>query len=252
MGLVGCASDRTRSEATLELSDVSVTRTGNTLEVRGVGAMGATVAVATLQHGHFTMQDDGREVDGLQMQVDVEGEVVTHESEGFGKLELPLFRHPRQQHLNAFLSDGRVASALASWNVTFEPPKAQWTDAELAERPSEVAFLTDCRFAPTTQCAASACAGNPQQIYIGGEQCVEAEHQYVCCGGTQVGAERACGYGWYNHANPCGMEGPGGCAVCWSAAFSSYCNVGHGGYWNQQSCFDLTSYIWQGDWIDLQ
>jgi hypothetical protein len=241
-----------RSEATLELSDVAVTDTANTREIRGVDAMGATVGVATLRHGHFTMADDGREVDGLQMTVDVEGEVVTHESEGFDKLALPLFRHPRQQNLNVFLADSRVASALASWNVTFEPPKQPWSDAELADRPSEVGYYFDCVYGPTAQCAATACVGNPQLIYIGGEQCMQGEHQYVCCGATQVAAERYCGYGWASHPNPCGMEGPNGCATCWSAPISSYCNVGHGSGPTLQSCFDLSANVYGSDWIDYQ
>ena len=56
---------------------------------------------------------------------------------------------------------------------------------------------------------------------------VEEYGEFRCCGNSMKAVERRCQIGIGGQTTSCGLTGPAGCAVCWTADFnSSGCSAG--------------------------
>src|SRR5262245_28117136 len=97
-----------------------VTETSTELTIVGVDGKGQQIGSIDVKSGRFVMNDgfaEGRgEVDGRRLDIDVNGEKLHHESEGYTQLKLPLLRSAsnpaRYLTLNAFITDQRIAATL--------------------------------------------------------------------------------------------------------------------------------------------
>lgn len=220
-------------DGVLPLAAVTVQESGSTLELTGITAAGAKVAHLKLFQGPFTMAEDGRAVDGRRLDVDVLGQATHHESEGYRQLQLP-FPAARVE-LSEFLLDPRVRAALDRWGLGFDestiPTLVSGTVA-----PAEIAFY-GCTYATTDTCNASSCAETVFQGPSDTGCAAHASQQFVCCGNTaKQYAQRFCGYTGTGYANPCGAEGPNGCASCWTGNYNSTCAASSGGGNVNHSC----------------
>jgi hypothetical protein len=223
---IGC-SNTAREPTPIGIAEVQVTTSSVAITIHGLDARGVRVASARATRGTFTMQEDGRTVDGRRLELDVLGQRATHESEGYRRLELPLFEEDRDAALSDFLRDPRVSIALASWDITF----GDGADHRQGEPPSEIAFDNFCGlYPPTSGCAATSCSETQARVGVG--SCELGYNQYVCCSSIASRVRRFCGVGG---VNPCGTEGPGGCAVCWTQPDGGSCNTWHAGpYWTEE------------------
>jgi len=215
--VTACSSVERDTEARF---DLQVTETSSELVLVGLQD-GFEIGKVNVHSGRFILEDDGRSVDGRQLQIAVAGDTVRHESEGYAQLTLPLPPVNASDEFNAFLLDPRVRAALARWQIAFddtEPPATAQPAAEVANPDPERTYQA-CTYATTPQCGATSCVQRPiyEKILA---QCQTGSRQLVCCANTHVGAERKCGLG---PANPCGAEGPNGCAVCWTTPWSNNC-----------------------------
>jgi hypothetical protein len=103
---------------------------GSTLRVAGVNARQERVAQVQVKAGRFVMAEefaegrvgDARSVDGRQVDIDVRGIRLHHESEGYGTLSLPLPQQREYVSLRAFLADPRVQQILQNRGVSFRDP----------------------------------------------------------------------------------------------------------------------------------
>jgi hypothetical protein len=212
--VTACSSAERGTEASF---DLQVTETSSELDLVGLKD-GAELGKVHVQLGRFVLEDDGRAVEGRQMQIAVAGETVRHESEGYAALTLPLPPVNAPDEVNAFLLDPRVRAALARWQIAFDDTEPPATAQPVAQGDPERSYLT-CSYATTPQCGATSCVQRLIYEKINA-QCQTGSRQLVCCANTHVGAERKCGLG---PSNPCGAEGPNGCAVCWTTPWTSSC-----------------------------
>lgn len=222
-GLAVCAlaaacsapEDRSDGEQASGIARVEVVETGTALEISGLGPTEEVVAHVTLVVGPFVMAEDGRSVDGRQMSVDVMGKQFGHESEGRKRLSLPLFG-AQAPEVDEFLADPRVAPVLERWDVTFteSPPVLEAGEAPVADE----AGYNYCSPQPNPGgCPSANCEqGNPMYTW---STCDGGSVQAICCG-NHTNLKRACFFGW---SNPCGTEGAGGCAVCWTGGWNNGC-----------------------------
>jgi hypothetical protein len=218
--MVACSAAPT-SPLSQGVFELQVNETSNELDMVGL-ADGAEISRAHIRLGGFISQDDGRYVDGLQMEITVAGETITHESEGFGRLMLPPPHVEGYRAFSEFLSDARVREVFARRQITFESTELM---QPLALDPADVAAeepYEACFPAPTTECGATSCTQHAH-FFKYQTECSAAHQQYVCCGNTAKAAQRECLYTFVGATNPCGTEGPNGCAVCWYHPWSSSC-----------------------------
>jgi hypothetical protein len=215
----------------LGIARIDVREDARTLEISGLDAGGARIAHVSLRLGPGVLTDDGREVDGRQMTIEVLGAEVSHHSEGFAELQLPLFGNRSHADLNEFLLDPRVQPILARWQITFQDPPRVLDDAD-APLPTEVA-QSGCTYAPTSSCGATSCA---ESVWPSdwGNGCSNMRYQWVCCGGNGFAAQRACTSP--SSSSPCGTTGPGGCASCWTFLHGGSCFAYTAGAFGQHTC----------------
>ncbi len=72
---------------------------------------------------------------------------------------------------------------------------------------------TACTYTANAACGSTDCA----QEVTGG-----VTYEGVCCGTSKLVVKRSCSTP-NGHLSACGTNGPGGCAVCWSLAYTTYC-----------------------------
>lgn len=216
LAAAGCSGG---AETTREQTAYDVRESANQLSIVGRDGQGAEVATLELIVGRFTMQDDGRVVDGRQLHVRANGKEAVHESEGMRPLNLPVGHSTDSTAIDQFLLEPVVKAALSRWQVqlTVQAPSAQRPRASAGtEKP-----LFGCSYAASSSCGVTSCAEDPH-FDAADTTCTVRTQEYVCCGGSRTAVERFCGMG---SANPCGAEGPNGCAVCWAASFSNSCDA---------------------------
>jgi hypothetical protein len=234
--------------AALGIESYSIHELDSTLTVVGVGSEGAIIARIELVNGELVFDPDvddrGRAI-GRQLHVDVRGELMLHQSEGFDNLLLPT--DAMSDSVRAVLLDPIVRSALAGRGVAFDPTKTT------ALPPDEVPFLpagyvscstgikhsadsgsggsNPCTFAATSNCGQNSC----RQANAGTEKL-----EYRCCNGAQKAVQRRCKSA--GAATACGTAGPGGCAVCWAQPHLGVCSAG--GQYPSQTAIHME---WCGD-----
>lgn len=237
--LAGACARRSGDELTVRIAE-----TEHELTIIGTGPDGAERGKVHLRTGPFDMQEDGRHVDGRQMDVVVMGQTLRHESEGYHRLSLPFQAAPSLGEVNDFLRDPAVRRALDRWGVGFDDSTLPEPGAiaEPITPSSEVAYSA-CSF--TRPCGDSNPCVQSWSWKKVGSYCHPVAEQRVCCGGaTGYAGQRRCGYtqegiGSYN---PCGTEGPNGCAPCWTSVPGS-CSVWESGV-TQKSCQEFTDLLW--------
>jgi hypothetical protein len=168
-----------------------------------------------LKRGSFFLADENRSVDGLQMKVTVLGKTTTHESEGYQVRHLPALPGDDHAAFNQFLAFPEVNAALAKFDVSF---KNQLPRVVEAAKPAVEKPYWACNYSwpvGVTSCS----EGYEWSNY--GLDCV-TDNPETGCGTNYVAYWRKCGVGY---DNPCGNEGPGGCARCWSEPYSSTCST---------------------------
>jgi hypothetical protein len=224
-----------------EAMTLHVTETRTELAIVGVDRAGGELARLSVRTGRIVLEDDGRIVDGRELDVVVDGETVRHQSERSQPVELPLIPDAGNPRFNAFLLDRRVREALARWEIGIDDRRAPIPTNE-SILPSETSYES-CNWYPTCQAAMTGTLNCAQRNRIENDSsgfCTAIlSEQMVCCQGAQQTAnQRQCGYGAAGLSNPCGPEGSAGCALCWSVPWTSYCNATSGGA--------AWSYCWEG------
>jgi len=174
-----------------------------------------------LSQGRFTMSEDGRVVTGRKMTINVGGHEITHESEGFTNLTLPLPRGPELAEVRMFLLDPAVEPLLAARGIAFD----YFSDIE---SPDEVPLWTGSNGLCGQGCGGcSFAAPNGFTTYSCGEWSVNNEYGQFRCGvmsnGQKSFTERRCSTP--NGNTGCGPAGPNGCAPCWSTGWTYWCNI---------------------------
>jgi hypothetical protein len=246
LAIVSACSGGTATTSRLGIAKVSVTESSDRLQLDALDANGAPIGRLVLTRGTFRMEDDGRLVTGRRMTLDVLGKQAVHESEGYRGLQLPAFTQPDQQVFNDLLGHPEVRVPLERWGVMVEKPRiASVVPPAAVEQPAR-----GCAYATTASCNASSCAEHDVQrpSWDGKSPCDTAQEQMVCCNNAAHStAIRKCDFGT---ENPCGNEGPNGCAVCWQSSWSTWCSATtNGAYWEQaQGC---TFGFWSDD-VSLQ
>ena len=235
LAAAGCSGG---AEPTPQDTTYDVEESATRLSIAGRDRQGAEVATLELIVGRFTMQDDGRVVDGRQLHVRANGHEATHESEGMRPLALPVGHLADSAAIDQFLLEPVVKAALARWQVqlTVQAPSAQ------APRHSAgtEAPLFACSYSASSSCGVTSCAEDPH-FDAADTGCPLRTQEYVCCGNSRTAVERFCGMG---AVNPCGAEGPNGCAVCWAAAFSNSCTATSDATTYQTWCDTGSSFLW--------
>ena len=214
-----------------------VKESASQLAITGRDPQGAEVATLVLTVGRFTMQDDGRVVDGRQLRVRANGQEAVHESEGMQPIRLPVTDGAVTDGagINQFLLEPVVKAALERWQVslTLEAPSAQAPSAQASRTsPATEAPLYACTYGASALCGMSSCAED-HVIDLAATGCTVQTREYVCCGASKTAVYRWCGLG---SANPCGVEGPLGCAVCWSYSWTTSCSAYGSGTYYYDSC----------------
>lgn len=232
---------------------LTVEESSSTLSVVGYAADGTPIAHIDLRTGTFYFDELEREVDGRQLRVEVRGHVVTHESAGQRPLRLPLFHGAEGAELNELLLDPRVRAPLASWQIEINDTRPNPLQAPVASPGNPGTPYGACGYAPNPGCAgngAYSCVETPILRGISNQMCASGYEQLVCCastanGGAQTAALRYCGFqleqpGGQQLAgsapragavpldslyNPCGTEGPNGCAICWNVQWTNFCTT---------------------------
>lgn len=240
----GCTGSAEKSgfDSPIGVSRIAVAESNSTLAIIGYGVEGDVIARVDLRTGRFYADTFEAEVDGRQLRIDVDGRVATHESAGRQPLKLPLFTEAGGAELNELLLDPRVRRVLARWQIHINDARPSSLRVPIASGDSSTPYGS-CSFTPTPDCRGNgtySCAQTYKYYLNDIMQCVEGAEQNVCCasianGGTQRVAMRICGMGPRPDMpipsnNPCGMEGPGGCAVCWTVDWASACSATASGH----------------------
>ena len=248
--VAGCTTQASETDfnSPIGVKHLSVEESASTLAITGYAANGDQIARIDLRTGTFYFSELGREAEGRQLRVEVRGRVATHESAGQGALRLPLFTGPDGAERNELLLDPRVRTLLSDWQIEINDTRPNPLLVTPPPNNSSIPYRS-CAFTPTTDCTgngAYSCA-EADKIYVDEFQgCHFGVEQNVCCasaanGGkspaASVAAIRICGMG---NRNPCGLEGPLGCAVCWSTTWSTSCTVSTVGQ-TTSSCTDPAS-----------
>jgi hypothetical protein len=237
---VACSTDEPKHQnVELGVVDFRVTETAAQLEIIGVDARYDVIARVHLRVGPVTIPEEQLAGLGRELTVEVRGTTVTHRSVGIAPLSLPRLRERR---LDAFLLDPYVASVLASWDVALDPASGlASSEVAYGHGGSCSGFIPACGGTQYTSC----CLGHVDGDYSDAEQA-------IVCGNNNLYARRACKGA--NQMTRCGLAGPAGCAVCWSAPMNyynmwtwfdeanNYCNFGLCGYasawclWDSECC----------------
>src|SRR5262249_14054007 len=134
------------------------------------------------------------------------------------RLTLPPIFGAELARFNELLYDARVRDVLARWNIALEDGVA----APAVATPGETPFYA-CTYTPP--CGglynSSSCAEQTNWRMLGGVCDFDAANQYACCPTQKIAAQRKCGFS--PATNPCGTEGSGGCAICWTHTYTSSC-----------------------------
>ena len=235
--LAACNAESSEpGNAALGIAEFQATESATELRILGLDAQRKPVAQLTLEKGTFTMDlDDGRAVDGRQLDVTVQGKRVRHQSEGSRALTLPLGRSASTE-VGAFLLDPHVAAPLARWGLRFELTSHAEPTAATAPT-GETPYLLYCDVGVNVDYeGGSPCSRTctqPPNASCGSTGCVQwpdgsVNRQFLCCNTGHVFIDRSCTFP-YDPANPCGVAGGAGCAVCLSADYSGNNCVVQGG-----------------------
>jgi hypothetical protein len=191
-------------DPSIGIAKFALTEGSTELQIVGTDSKGAVVGQIILRTGRFRMEEDGREADGRRLEVKL-GNVTAarHESDGYGKLHLPVPADVGDPRLGAFLVD--AAPALAKWGVEFQTQSTGWSKSEMAYNGCVYNWPTGCAGGTTATSCCGAWGGS------GGQ------NEWGCCGNTNTLFMRACA----DATNSCGNAGPNGCAGCWSFGYSS-------------------------------
>lgn len=210
---IGCSQQPVASTGNdaLGIVEFQVAQTATALEIQGLDAQQSVVGHLVLSLGSVNLAEEGLAGDGRALMIEVKGRKAEHKSVGMTPLALPLF-DAEGEDLNTFLVDAHVASALATWGVTFVP------DSPVA---GDEAAYSACRHAASGSCGVTGCAAESAS---GGS----TEYEYACCGSSKTAVRRMCGEctTGCSGTNACGAIGPLGCSVCWSQTYTTSCTVG--------------------------
>jgi hypothetical protein len=215
IGLISCGGRET--------SHLQISETASKLEIRELDTSGRQVAMLILTRGTFTMLENGLQVTGRQLSVQVNGQTIEHESAGFSVLRLPLHRDRAQ--INRFLTQPEVTSTLERWGITF---------AKVDEKAPSVAT------APKEQGYSGCGYGWPVGIY----SCCEwtngySEAEEYGCGYNGIFYDRACvpGGSGQTTATCGGPTGGNGCKGCWNEVANQGCTtIDHGSWCDGEVC----------------
>jgi hypothetical protein len=231
-GLVASCSNTTASYTgpseparALGIDSFATVESDDHVRIEGVRADGELRAELDLVIGEITFLADpdrfGERVSGRRMTVRVLGETTIHESEGSQQLLLPI--RQRQPTIQAFLLDPHVTAMLARHGIEFD---ATIADVDLAGV-GEVGYTCGDDYYPSTTSLVRGsgylgCAGDSAVFTLSGSS---YDWEYRCCTTSPMGkvaAQRSCGGG---SSSQCGVNGPNGCAPCWSNPWSTSCTI---------------------------
>lgn len=206
-----------------EQIELRIQESTDAISIVGLDRNGNQVARVQFHHGTVVMaDDDGRVVDGLQIDATVYGLDWHHDSEGRGIRHLRLMPMAELQRLNDFMVDPRVQAVAARWQIDFVAPAKRTLPVN--DVPEEKAFR-GCSHSAGPSCGEYSATGascGEYDVNVDYYNCVYAVQELRCCAGSGTRTYRICGAGWQN---PCGPEGPNGCAVCGSGSYGSSCQV---------------------------
>lgn len=227
--VVGCTSVADQPAPSAALRDLGLARfeiveTQTGLTIDGRAANDTTVASLELSVGTFYMDEDDRgEVDGRRLDIHAFGQAVTHESEGYDTLSLPL---PRQPLVSAFLVDPTVTNRLARWGINLDVSSMPASTGSLLPQ-GESSFVTSCGVGrvishysgSNTSCQTSSFGGCDAPEWKRKQFVRPDGHwgEYRCCPNEASFNERLCIPEAVSGTDTvCGKTGPLKCAVCWT------------------------------------
>jgi hypothetical protein len=248
--VAGCTTQASEADFnnSIGVKHLTVEESASTLAIAGYTNSGDLIARIDLRTGTFYFNEFEREVEGRQLRVEVRGRVATHESAGQSALRLPLFTGPDGTERNELLLDPRVRTLLSNWQIEINDTRPNPLLVAPPPNGSGMPYRS-CAFTPTPDCTGNGAYSCAEADKIYGDEfqgCHFGVEQNVCCasaanGGVAPAASaasiRVCGMG---NRNPCGLEGPRGCAVCWSTTWSTSCTVSTVGQ-TQSLCTDPSS-----------
>ena len=186
----------------LGITSFDVQQTATELHIIGLDAQRAQVAELLLSVGRVVLPEENLDGDGKKLSVQVMGAQVEHESVGTAPVVLPFLD---DKNLVAFLVNPHVAPLVAKWGITFVDPATTAATTSADERP-----LAACTHATSASCVATGCCED------------SGAYEDVCCSGPKAMVKRSCSS---SATSACGTNGPLGCAVCWSAKYTSTCST---------------------------
>ena len=213
-----------------------VTEEPTSLQVQAFDAQNAVIGQLALDVGSFVVPELEGTRPARELTLSVRGSLVRHVSATATAVNLPSTGNPA---IDAFLAQAPVTKALSRWSVGIDVGDI---DPSVLTAPpvSEVPYLCNgltahnyfegsscgaCTYAPTGDCAGSACAGWPGASGV-------TQYQFVDCQFVTTMVKRACSTA--NSSNACGTTGPAGCSVCWNQFYDETCPHSVGG---TSSCY---------------